>query len=89
VLSFSVAIHKMTRMPADRIGLQDRGRIEVGAVADIAVLDPDRVIDRATFEKPHQFSEGVQHVFVNGQAVLLNGEMTGERPGMVLRSKNN
>ena len=89
VLSFSVAIHKMTRMPADRIGLQDRGRIEVGAVADIAVLDPDRVIDRATFEKPHQFSEGVQHVFVNGQAVLLNGEMTGERPGRVLRSKNN
>ena len=88
-LSFPVAIHKMTRMPADRIGLQDRGRIEVGAVADIAVLDPDRVIDRATFEKPHQFSEGVQHVFVNGQAVLLNGEMTGERPGMVLRSKNN
>jgi len=86
VLSFPMAIHKMTRMPADRIGLHDRGRIEVGAVADIAVLDPKRVIDRATFENPHQFSEGVQHVFINGQAVLLNGEMTGERPGRVLRS---
>ncbi|MFC1795806.1 amidohydrolase family protein [Pseudomonadota bacterium] len=86
VLSFPVAVHKMSRMPADRIGLQDRGRIEVGAIADITVLDPNRVIDRATYQNPHQFSEGVQHVFVNGQAVLLDGKMTGERPGRVLRS---
>ncbi len=86
LIGFSEAIHKMTRMPADRIGLHDRGRIEVGAIADIAVLDPDKVIDRATFKEPHQLSEGVHHVLVNGQAVLLNGEMTGERPGHVLRS---
>jgi N-acyl-D-aspartate/D-glutamate deacylase len=86
VLSFPMAIHKMTRMPADRIRLHDRGRIEVGAVADIAVLDPEKVIDRATFKNPHQFSEGVHHVFVNGQAVLLNSEMTGKRAGQVLRS---
>ena len=67
------AIHKMSRMPADRIGLADRGRIEVGAMADIAVLDPATVIDRATFKNPHQLSEGVHHVFVNGQAVLSTG----------------
>jgi dihydroorotase/N-acyl-D-amino-acid deacylase len=87
VLGFSEAIHKMSTMPADRIGLDDRGRIEVGAIADISVLDPATVIDRATFRNPHQLSEGVQHVFVNGQPVLINGEMTGARPGQVLRSR--
>ena len=85
VLEFSEAIYKMSRMPADRIGLSDRGRIAVGSFADIAVLDPGSVIDRATFSNPHQMSEGVHHVFVNGQAALLNGEMTGKRPGRVLR----
>ena len=87
VLSFEAAIYKMTRMPADRIGLSDRGRIEPGAIADISVLDPGRVIDRATFKDPHQFSEGVEHVFINGQAALLNGEMTGARPGRILRHR--
>jgi dihydroorotase/N-acyl-D-amino-acid deacylase len=86
VLDFPTAIHKMSRMPADRIGLGNRGRVEVGAVADIAVLDPDTVVDRATFENPHQYAGGVLHVFVNGQAVLLNGDMTGRRPGKALRS---
>lgn len=85
VLSFAQAVHKMTRMPANRIGLAQRGRIEAGAIADIAVLNPETVIDRATFAQPHQMSQGVLHVFVNGQAVLLNGEMTGARPGRVLR----
>ncbi|MDH3611913.1 MAG: D-aminoacylase [Gammaproteobacteria bacterium] len=86
ILSLSTAIHKMTRMPADRINLADRGRIEVGAMADIAVFDPAAIIDKATFEDPHQYAEGVHHVLVNGQAVLLNKEMTGTRPGRVLRS---
>ncbi len=86
-LSFRMAIHKMTKMPADRINLKNRGRIEVGAFADITVLDPDAVIDRATFKNPHQYAEGVHHVFVNGQGVLLNGDMTGRRPGRVLRSQ--
>ena len=86
VLDFSTAIMKMTRMPADRIGLSDRGRIEAGALADIAVLDPEVVADRATFDQPHQFSVGFRHVIVNGVPVLLNGEMTGARPGRVLRS---
>jgi dihydroorotase/N-acyl-D-amino-acid deacylase len=87
VLGFEEAVHKMSRMPADRIGLSDRGRIKAGAAADIAVLDPQRIIDRATFDDPHQFSDGVEHVFVNGRAVLLDGSMTGARPGRVLRHK--
>jgi dihydroorotase/N-acyl-D-amino-acid deacylase len=87
ILDFTTAIHKMTRLPADRIGLAERGRIEVGAYADISVLAPDEVIDRSTFEDPHQLSAGVRHVFVNGTAVLLDGAMTGARPGRVLARK--
>jgi len=86
VLPFHTAIHKVSRLPADRLGLTDRGRIEIGAIADIAVLDPATVIDRATFDNPHQYAEGAHHVLVSGQAVLLNQEMTGKRPGQVLRS---
>lgn len=87
VMPLHTAIHKMTMLPADRIGLTDRGRIAEGAIADIAVIDPAAVIDKATFEDPHQYAEGAHHVFVSGSAVLLNGEMTGERPGKVLRSR--
>lgn len=87
VMPFRTAIHKMTMLPADRIGLSDRGRIVEGAVADIAVIDPATVIDKATFENPHQYAEGARHLFVSGEAVLLNGEMTGKRPGKVLRSR--
>jgi N-acyl-D-amino-acid deacylase len=87
VLPFHTAIHKVSKLPAGRIGLDDRGRIEIGAIADIAVLDPATVLDKATFDDPHQYADGAQHVFVSGEAVLLNGEMTGARPGKVLRSK--
>jgi len=86
VLPLHTAIHKMTRMPADRIGLDDRGRIAAGMVADVVVFDPATVIDRATFTEPHQYAEGLHHVFVAGQAVLLEKQMTGARPGRVLRS---
>ena len=73
-------------MPADRIDLSDRGRIATGAIADIAVFDADEIIDTATFEEPHQYALGVHHVFVNGEAVLLEKAMTGARPGRVLRA---
>jgi dihydroorotase/N-acyl-D-amino-acid deacylase len=86
VLDLTTAIHKMTRMPADRIGLHDRGRIELGARADIAVLDIEKVQDRATFTNPHQMSEGAIHVLVNGRPTLKNGLMTGVRAGQALRS---
>jgi dihydroorotase/N-acyl-D-amino-acid deacylase len=86
VLDLPTAIHKMSGMPADRLRLRDRGRLVPGAIADIAVFDPDTVIDRATFKEPHQMSEGMLHVFVNGTPALLNGKLTGQRPGRVLRS---
>jgi dihydroorotase/N-acyl-D-amino-acid deacylase len=88
VMPFHTAIHKISRLPADRIGLSDRGRIEVGAIADIAVLDPATIIDKATFDNPHQYAEGAHHVFVSGEAVLLNAQMTGARPGRVIRSND-
>jgi N-acyl-D-amino-acid deacylase len=74
----------MTSLPAWRIGLMDRGLIRPGMKADIAIFDPEKVQDLATFEKPHQMAVGFQHVFVNGKPVLLNGKMTGELPGKVL-----
>ncbi len=87
VMPLHTAIYKVSGLPAWRIGLNDRGRIEKGAVADIAVLDTGKVIDRATFDNPHRYAEGAHHVFVSGQAVLLHAEMTGARPGKVLRAR--
>jgi N-acyl-D-amino-acid deacylase len=86
VVPLHTAIYKISKLPAERIHLSERGRIEVGAYADIAVLDLDEVIDTATFDEPHQYAKGAHHIFVNGQAVLLNGSMTGERPGIILRA---
>jgi len=88
VLTFTEAIRKMTRLPADRIGLTERGRIEIGALADIAVLNPASVRDAATFKDPHQYAEGIHHVLVSGVFVLLEREMTGNRPGRVLLSND-
>jgi N-acyl-D-aspartate/D-glutamate deacylase len=74
-LSLMDAVRKMTVMPADRLGLKTKGRIAVGADADLAIFDPDRVTDRATFEKPAQYSEGFQYVLVNGTLVVNHGEL--------------
>ena len=87
VIPTGEAIHKMTKMPAERIGLHDRGRIKVGAIADVAVLDLDIVKDHATFQDPHRYAAGVKHVLVNGVIVLKDSEMTGKRPGRSLRSR--
>jgi len=78
------AIRKMTSLPAQRLGLSDRGLIREGFAADVVVFDPARVIDRATFEAPHQFSEGIVHVFVNGEPVVRDGQPTDHLPGRVL-----
>ena len=88
VLSFEEALFKMTGLPAQRLGLKDRGVLREGAVADIAVLDPTAVIDNATFAEPHQYATGVLHVLVSGQMVLHAGEPTGTRPGRVLRNQS-
>jgi N-acyl-D-aspartate/D-glutamate deacylase len=82
VLRLEAAIRKMTSLPADRFGLSGRGRIAEGAFADLVVLDPERVRDRATFDEPHAFPDGIDTVVVNGR-VAWDGS-TGERAGRVL-----
>jgi N-acyl-D-amino-acid deacylase len=84
VITLEDAVRKMTSLPAQRLGLQDRGVLRPGMKADIAVFDPARVRDAATFDKPHQYAEGVTLVIVNGQIVLENGNVTTARPGAVL-----
>ncbi len=86
VLPVHTVIHKMSMLPADRLGLSQRGRLHVGAHADVAVLDLAAVRDTASFEDPHQYAQGAVHVFVAGEAVLLDARMTGARPGTIVRS---
>jgi N-acyl-D-amino-acid deacylase len=78
-------IRRMTSLPADNLGLAERGRLLPGQMADVVVFDPATIRDHATFDKPHQYSTGVSHVFVNGVAVLRDGEHTGATPGRVVR----
>ncbi len=85
VLPLEDAVRRLTSLPAHNLGLRGRGRLQAGYFADIAVFDASSVRDRATFAEPHQLAEGMRHVFVNGQAVLLNGEHTGTKPGQVVR----
>jgi N-acyl-D-amino-acid deacylase len=85
VLSLEQAVHKMTGLPAERLGLQDRGVVAIGKKADLVVFDPVTITDLATFERPHQLATGVRWLVVNGEVVLDEGRHTGARPGRVLR----
>ena len=85
VLGLTAAIHKMTGMNADKIGLKDRGLLKEGYAADVTVFNPEDVIDRAKFEDPHQYPDGIEFVIVNGEIVIEEGEHTGNLPGKVLR----
>jgi dihydroorotase/N-acyl-D-amino-acid deacylase len=84
IITLEDAIRKMTSFPAQRLGLPDRGLLRAGMKADIVVLDPARVRDAATFEKPHQYAEGFSKVIVNGAVVFDGQAMTQSRPGKVL-----
>ncbi|MGH7665658.1 MAG: N-acyl-D-amino-acid deacylase family protein [Gemmatimonadaceae bacterium] len=84
VLTLEDAIRRMTSLPAQRVGLDQRGVLKEGQYADIVVFDPATVIDRATFEQPQQISTGMHHVFVNGTAVVDGGYATGSLPGRAL-----
>ena len=81
VLTLPEAIRKMTSLSADVLGLPDRGRLRVGAAADLVLFDPGTIADRATFEVPHQPPAGIAAVVVNGVPVVLDGEPTGATPG--------
>ncbi len=85
VVSLEQAIRSMTSLPATSFRIRDRGALRFGAYADVVVFDLDRITDRATYADPHQYSEGVVHVLVNGRLALLDGEMTGSMSGKVLR----
>ncbi len=85
LLTLEQAVHKMTGGSAMALGLADRGWLRPGFAADIAVFDPNRVEDRSTYEKPHQYAAGVSTVIVNGQVVVDEGEHTGALPGQVIR----
>jgi N-acyl-D-amino-acid deacylase len=79
------AVKKMTSMPADQIGLRDRGRIARGMKADLVLFDAEHVKDEATFDDPHRYPMGIRHVFVNGTLVVEDEKHTGRRPGRALR----
>jgi N-acyl-D-aspartate/D-glutamate deacylase len=87
VISLEEAIRKMTSLPAAHFRFADRGAIKEGLAADLVLFDPAKVADAATFEKPHAYATGIPHVFVNGVAVVKDGEHTGAKPGVVLRRR--
>lgn len=85
ILPLETAIYKMTGMPADRMGLNDRGYLREGYFADITIFDPATVADQSTFEAPHQYPKGIEYVFVNGQKAVDAGNYLDKRDGRVLR----
>ena len=85
VIPLEDAIRKMTSAVARRLSIQDRGLLQEGMFADIVIFDPEKILDRATYEQPHQISAGVIDVFVNGTAVIRDGKHTGAMPGRIVR----
>jgi N-acyl-D-aspartate/D-glutamate deacylase len=85
ILTLEEAIRKMTSMAADQYNQKERGRIAVGAYADLVVFDGDTIKDEASYTDPHRYPSGIQHVMVNGRLVMHSGALTGERPGMWIR----
>jgi N-acyl-D-aspartate/D-glutamate deacylase len=87
LLSIEEAIRKMTSLPAERLGLKDRGYVRPDMMADIVIFDPEKVRDLATYTNPHQFPDGIAYVLVNGKVVVDKGRHTGAKPGRALFSQ--
>jgi len=85
VIPLQEAIRRLTSLPANNLGIKRRGALKPGYFADVVIFDPEKIQDHATYEKPHQFSTGMIHVFVNGAHVLKDGEHTRAKPGRVVR----
>lgn len=85
IISLEEAIYKLTSLPASNLKIKHRGALKKGYFADIAIFDPNKIKDRATFKEPHQYATGMMHVLVNGTRVLKDGEHTGAMPGRVVR----
>lgn len=89
VLPLAAAIRSCTSLPADILGLPDRGRLAVDHFADVVVFDPQKFRDRATFDKPHQYAVGLEYVFINGEPAVKDGEATGTLAGRALKRPTN
>jgi N-acyl-D-amino-acid deacylase len=85
VIPLEEAVRKLTSLPATNLKIRERGHLKEGYFADLAIFDPAKIQDHATFDKPHQYATGMRHVFVNGVQVLKDGEHTGAKPGQVVR----
>ncbi|WP_088341815.1 N-acyl-D-amino-acid deacylase family protein [Robiginitalea sediminis] len=85
VISLEEAVRRLTSLPATNLKLDRRGMLQVGYYADVVAFDPERIQDNATFESPHQYATGVDHVWVNGVAVISGGEHTGATPGRFVK----
>jgi len=85
VVSPQLAIFKLANLPAKHLKLKKRGELKAGNYADIVIFDPEKIKDNATFEKPHQYADGMIDVFVNGVQVLKDGEHTGNKPGRFVK----
>ena len=88
IISLEQAVQKMTGLPAQKLGLKDRGLIKRGMAADLVLFDPGRIDDTATFDMPHEYPKGISHVMINGTIVIKNGEHTGKLPGKRLSRVN-
>jgi N-acyl-D-amino-acid deacylase len=84
-VSLQEAVRRLTSFPASNLGIKDRGLVKPGMMADLAIFDPATIADKATFDNPQQFAVGMRHVLVNGQPVLVDGDMTPARPGRAVR----
>lgn len=84
IISLEEAVRKMSSQTAKRLGIHDRGLITENYFADIAIFDPDEIIDKATFENPHQYAVGMKYVLVNGSLVVEDGQHTNEKPGRII-----
>ena len=89
VISLEQAVRKMSTMPAERMGLRERGQLREGWFADVVIFDPETVADQATFEEPHQYPVGIDWVLVNGAIAVENGQYRNIRAGRVLRRGRN
>ncbi len=85
LITLEEAVRRLTSFPAANLKIKERGALKAGYFADVVVFDPAKVQDYATPDKPHQYSTGMVHVFVNGEQVLKDGEHTGAKPGRVVR----
>ena len=86
-MPLETAVQKMTALPASKIGIFDRGVLKKGLWADIVIFDPEKIADLATFDAPHQYPAGIDHVLVNGRVAVHNGIQNASRFGRVLTAQ--